>query len=41
MSVALSEILSLLPVITIVVVSVLVAFVLAHGDEAARSRMNR
>lgn len=41
MSVAVSEILSLLPVITIVAVSALVAFVLARGDEAARARWRR
>ena len=38
MSISLSTIISLAPVITIVLVSALVAFVLARGDEVTSSR---
>ncbi|HET7172631.1 MAG TPA: hypothetical protein VFI18_13420 [Gaiellales bacterium] len=41
MSVDLSTIISLAPVIAIVVISALVAFVLARGDEATSSRARR
>jgi hypothetical protein len=41
MSVALSSILSLLPVFAIIGVSLLVAGILARGDEAAASRSRR
>jgi uncharacterized BrkB/YihY/UPF0761 family membrane protein len=40
-SVTFSTILSLAPVITIVAVSVLIAFVLARGDEVTSSRARR
>jgi hypothetical protein len=40
-SVSVSTIISLAPVITIVVVSVLVAFVLARGDEVSSARSRR
>ena len=41
MSVALSTIISLAPVIAIVVISALVAFVLARGDEVTSTRARR
>lgn len=41
MSVTFSTILSLAPVIAIVAVSVLIAFVLARGDEVTSSRARR
>ena len=41
MSIDLSTILSLAPVIAIVAISVLIAFVLARGDEVTSSRARR
>ena len=41
MSIDLSTILSLVPVIAIVMISALIAFVLAHGDEVTSSRARR
>lgn len=41
MSVTLSNILALAPVIAIVAISVLIAFVLARGDEVTSSRARR
>lgn len=41
MSVTFSTIISLAPVIAIVVISVLIAFVLARGDEVTSSRARR
>ena len=41
MSVTFSTILSLAPVIAIVLISVLIAFVLARGDEVTSSRARR
>jgi hypothetical protein len=41
MSVTFSTIISLAPVIAIVMISVLIAFVLARGDEVTSSRARR
>ena len=41
MSIDLSTILSLVPVIAIVAISVLIAFVLARGDEVTSTRARR
>jgi hypothetical protein len=41
MSVTFSTIISLAPVIAIVMISALIAFVLAHGDEVTSSRARR
>lgn len=41
MSITLSTILSLAPVIAIVAISVLIAFVLARGDEVTSTRARR
>jgi hypothetical protein len=41
MSVTFSTIISLAPVIAIVLISVLIAFVLARGDEVTSSRARR
>jgi len=40
-SVTFSTIISLAPVIAIVMISALIAFVLAHGDEVTSSRARR
>ncbi len=41
MSVSLSELITLAPVFGVVVIAVIAAFLLARGDEAARSRSGR
>jgi len=41
MNVSISSLISLAPIFGVVVIAVIVAFVLAHGDDAIRARSRR